>query len=48
VKRNFRLPGIVHLDDLPVALGDTPWIKGRACHDLSGDREGCDPNASWA
>jgi len=44
----FRLPGIVRLDDLPVALSDTRWIKGSACHDLSSDREGCDPNTSWA
>lgn len=44
----FRLPGIVHLDDLPVALGDTRWIKGSACDDLSSDREGCDSNAVWA
>jgi hypothetical protein len=44
----FHLPRIVHLDDLPVALGDTRWIKGSACHDLSSDREGCDSNAIWA
>src|SRR5580692_12566935 len=44
----FRLPGTVHLNDLPIALGDTRRIKGTACRDLSGDREGCDANAIWA
>src|ERR1700730_2237282 len=44
----FRLPGTVCLDDLPVALRNTRRVKGSSCHDLSGDRESCDSDAVWA
>src|SRR5439155_582024 len=35
------------MDDLPVALGDALRVKGCACNDLPGDREGRDADAVW-